>query len=257
MCLSQVFRQALESKIITNAHKIVQGATPDLKNDGKDFFHLERPSTYLTAQTVSELCAERLPKAYGWDAFSDIQVICPSKKGETGTQNLNKLLQEALNPAEKGKSELMIAGRVFRTGDKVMQIKNNYNIPWESPSEKGVGIFNGDIGILTEINLSTAMVTVNFDGRVAQIPGEYLSELELAYAITVHKSQGSEFKAVVIPAINVVPNLAYRNLLYTAVTRARDLLVTVGSAQTIDAMTQNDRKAKRYSALKHFLKAGF
>ena len=257
VCLSQVFRQALESKIITNAHKIVQGATPDLKNDGKDFFHLERPSTYLTAQTVSELCAERLPKAYGWDAFSDIQVICPSKKGETGTQNLNKLLQEALNPAEKGKSELMIAGRVFRTGDKVMQIKNNYNIPWESPSEKGVGIFNGDIGILTEINLSSAMVTVNFDGRVAQIPGEYLSELELAYAITVHKSQGSEFKAVVIPAINVVPNLAYRNLLYTAVTRARDLLVTVGSAQTIDAMTQNDRKAKRYSALKHFLKAGF
>lgn len=257
VCLSQVFRQALESKIITNAHKIVQGATPDLKNDGKDFFHLERPSTYLTAQTVSELCAERLPKAYGWDAFSDIQVICPSKKGETGTQNLNKLLQEALNPAEKGKSELMIAGRIFRTGDKVMQIKNNYNIPWESPSEKGVGIFNGDIGILTEINLSTATVTVNFDGRVAQIPGEYLSELELAYAITVHKSQGSEFKAVVIPAINVVPNLAYRNLLYTAVTRARDLLVTVGSAQTIDAMTQNDRKAKRYSALKHFLKAGF
>ena len=132
MCLSQVFRQALESKIITNAHKIVQGATPDLKNDGKDFFHLERPSTYLTAQTVSELCAERLPKAYGWDAFSDIQVICPSKKGETGTQNLNKLLQEALNPAEKGKSELMIAGRVFRTGDKVMQIKNNYDLQYKN-----------------------------------------------------------------------------------------------------------------------------
>ncbi len=254
VCLSQVFRQALESKIITNAHKIVQGETPDLKNDGKDFFHLERPSTYMTAQTVTELCAERLPKAYGWDAFSDIQVICPSKKGETGTQNLNKLLQEALNPSEKGKSELIVAGRIFRTGDKVMQIKNNYNIQWEGPTEKGMGIFNGDIGILECIDLKTAMVTVNFDGRVAQIPGEYLSELELAYAITVHKSQGSEFKAVVIPAINVVPNLAYRNLLYTAVTRARDLLVTVGSAQTIDAMTQNDRKAKRYSALRHFLR---
>ena len=254
VCLSQVFRQALESKIITNAHKIVNGETPDLKNDGKDFFHMERPSSFMTSQTVVELCCERLPKAYKWDAFSDIQVICPSKKGETGTQNLNKLLQNALNPAEKGKSEIIVAGKVFRVGDKIMQVKNNYNIEWESPSEKGTGIFNGDIGILTAIDTKTSLVTVNFDGREAIIPGEYLSELELAYAVTVHKSQGSEFKAVIIPAINIVPNLAYRNLLYTAVTRAKDLLVTVGSAQMIDAMTQNDRKSKRYSALSHFLK---
>lgn len=254
VCLSQVFRQALESKIITNAHKIVNGETPDLKNDGKDFFHMERPNPFMTSQTVVELCSERLPKAYKWDAFSDIQVICPSKKGETGTQNLNKLLQNALNPAEKGKSEIIVAGKVFRVGDKIMQVKNNYNIEWESPTEKGTGIFNGDIGILTAIDTKTSLVTVNFDGRVATIPGEYLSELELAYAVTVHKSQGSEFKAVIIPAINIVPNLAYRNLLYTAVTRAKDLLVTVGSAQMIDAMTQNDRKAKRYSALSHFLK---
>ncbi len=254
VCLSQVFRQALESKIITNAHKIVNGETPDLKNDGKDFFHMERPSSFMTSQTVVELCCERLPKAYKWDAFSDIQVICPSKKGETGTQNLNKLLQNALNPAEKGKSEIIVAGKVFRVGDKIMQIKNNYNIEWESPTEKGTGIFNGDIGILTAIDTKTSLVTVNFDGREAIIPGEYLSELELAYAVTVHKSQGSEFKAVIIPAINIVPNLAYRNLLYTAVTRAKDLLVTVGSAQMIDAMTQNDRKSKRYSALSHFLK---
>ena len=254
VCLSQVFRQALESKIITNAHKIVNGETPDLKNDGKDFFHMERPNPFMTSQTVVELCCERLPKAYKWDAFSDIQVICPSKKGETGTQNLNKLLQNALNPAEKGKSEIIVAGKVFRVGDKIMQVKNNYNIEWESPSEKGTGIFNGDIGILTAIDTKTSLVTVNFDGREAIIPGEYLSELELAYAVTVHKSQGSEFKAVIIPAINIVPNLAYRNLLYTAVTRAKDLLVTVGSAQMIDAMTQNDRKAKRYSALSHFLK---
>lgn len=254
VCLSQVFRQALESKIITNAHKIVNGETPDLKNDGKDFFHMERPSSFMTSQTVVELCCERLPKAYKWDAFSDIQVICPSKKGETGTQNLNKLLQNALNPAEKGKSEIIVAGKVFRVGDKIMQVKNNYNIEWESPTEKGTGIFNGDIGILTAIDTKTSLVTVNFDGREAIIPGEYLSELELAYAVTVHKSQGSEFKAVIIPAINIVPNLAYRNLLYTAVTRAKDLLVTVGSAQMIDAMTQNDRKSKRYSALSHFLK---
>ena len=125
VCLSQVFRQALESKIITNAHKIVNGETPDLKNDGKDFFHMERPSSFMTSQTVVELCCERLPKAYKWDAFSDIQVICPSKKGETGTQNLNKLLQNALNPAEKGKSEIIVAGKVFRVGDKIMQVKNN------------------------------------------------------------------------------------------------------------------------------------
>lgn len=254
VCLSQVFRQALESKIITNAHKIVNGETPDLKNDGKDFFHMERPNSFMTSQTVVELCCERLPKAYNWDAFSDIQVICPSKKGETGTQNLNKLLQTALNPAEKGKSEIIVAGKVFRVGDKIMQVKNNYNIEWESPTEKGTGIFNGDIGILTAIDTKTSLVTVNFDGREAIIPGEYLSELELAYAVTVHKSQGSEFKAVIIPAINIVPNLAYRNLLYTAVTRAKDLLVTVGSAQMIDAMTQNDRKSKRYSALSLFLK---
>lgn len=255
VCLSQVFRQAMESKIITNAHKIVGGENPDLSNDGKDFFHMERPSAYSVAQTVAELCANRLPSAYGWDSLSDIQVITPSKKGEAGTQNLNKLLQDALNPADSKKSQITVAGRVFRVGDKVMQIKNNYNIEWESPAEKGTGIFNGDIGVLTEINMSSGVVTVNFDGKVAHIPGEYLSELELAYAITVHKSQGSEFKAVVFPAINIVPNLAYRNLLYTAVTRARDMLVTVGSAEMINAMTQNDKKAKRYSALSHFLKA--
>ncbi len=254
VCLSQVFRQAMESKIITNAHRIVNGETPDLKNDGKDFFHLERQSPNQAAQTVVDLCTERLPKAYNWDAFTDIQVICPSKKGETGTQNLNRLLQNSLNPAAEGKAEVVVAGRIFRTGDKVMQIKNNYNIEWESPTEKGTGIFNGDIGTLTSINVKTGIVTINFDGKEAIIPAESLSEIELAYAITVHKSQGSEFKAVVIPAVGILQNLAYRNLLYTAVTRARDLLVTVGSAQMIDAMTQNDKKAKRYSALGHFLK---
>lgn len=254
VCLTQVFRQAMESKIITNAHKIVNGETPDLKNNGNDFFHLERQVPNHAAQTVVELCTERLPKAYNWDAFTDIQVICPSKKGETGTQNLNRLLQNALNPADEGKNEITIAGRTFRTGDKIMQIKNNYNIEWESPSEKGLGIFNGDIGTLTSINVKTGIVSINFEGRSAIMPAESLSEIELAYAITVHKSQGSEFKAVVIPAIGIVPNLAYRNLLYTAVTRARDLLVTVGTAQMIDAMTQNDKKAKRYSALGHFLK---
>ena len=254
VCLSQVFRQALESKIITNAHKIVGGENPDLNNDGKDFFHMERPSAISTAQTVVELCASRLPTAYEWDPLSDIQVITPSKKGEAGTQNLNRLLQEALNPPDGEKNQVSVAGRIFRVGDKVMQIKNNYNIEWVSEEEKGTGIFNGDIGILTEINMKNGLVKIDFDGRIATVPAESLGEIELAYAITVHKSQGSEFKAVVFPAINIVPNLAYRNLLYTAVTRAKDMLVTVGHSEMIYAMTQNDKKAKRYSALWHFLK---
>lgn len=254
VCLTQVFRQAMESKIITNAHKIVNGEMPDLANNGKDFFHLERPNPYLSAQTVVSLCSERLPNAYGWDAFSDIQVICPSKKGETGTQNLNRLLQNALNPPDKAKGEITIAGQIFRTGDKIMQVKNNYNIEWESKDDKGHGIFNGDIGILKNIDAKSGTIEVDFDGREATIPAESLTEIELAYAVTVHKSQGSEFKAVVLPAISLVPNLAYRNLLYTAVTRAKDMLVTVGSAEQIYYMTSNDKKAKRYSALKAFLK---
>lgn len=255
--LNKVFRQAMESKIISNAHKIVVGEMPDLKNDGKDFFHMERTSPFLTAETVAELCATRLKNAYGWDPLSDIQVICPSKKGETGTINLNKILQNLLNPRDNKKQEIIIAGQLFREGDKIMQTKNNYNIEWESENEKGTGIFNGDIGILEEIDAKSGLVKINFDGRIAELPAEHLADLDLSYAITVHKSQGSEFKAVIIPAMGVVPNLAYRNLLYTAVTRAKDMLITVGSGELIYKMTANDKKAKRYSALAHFLKAEF
>ena len=255
--LNKVFRQAMESKIISNAHKIVTGEMPDLKNDGKDFFHMERTSPFLTAETVAELCATRLKNAYGWDPLSDIQVICPSKKGETGTINLNKILQNLLNPRDNKKQEIIIAGQLFREGDKIMQTKNNYNIEWESSDEKGTGIFNGDIGILEEIDIKSGLVRINFDGRIAELAAEHLADLDLSYAITVHKSQGSEFKAVIIPAMGVVENLAYRNLLYTAVTRAKDMLITVGSGELIYKMTANDKKAKRYSALAHFLKAEF
>ena len=255
--LNKVFRQAMESKIVSNAHRIVRGEMPDLKNDNKDFFHIERPSTFLTAETVAELCVTRLKTAYGWDPLSDIQVICPSKKGETGTINLNKILQHLLNPKDNKKQEIIIAGQLFREGDKVMQTKNNYNIEWESEDEKGTGIFNGDIGILEKIDSKNGLVTINFDGRIAELAAEHLADLDLSYAITVHKSQGSEFKAVIIPAMGVVPNLAYRNLLYTAVTRAKDMLITVGSGDLIYKMTENDKKAKRYSALSHFLKAEF
>lgn len=253
VCLSQVFRQALESKIITNAHRIVAGEAPDLQNDNKDFFHIERLNPSSAAQTVVKVCCERLPSAYGYDPLGDVQVICPSKKGETGTHNLNRLLQEALNPPARGKNEITVAGQIFRVGDKIMQVKNNYNIEWESEDEKGTGIFNGDIGILKAIDMKSGVVTVDFEGKEAIIPGESLSELELAYAVTVHKSQGSEFKAVILPVLKLVPNLAYRNLLYTAVTRAKEMLVTVGSAEEINAMALNDKKAKRFSALWHFL----
>ncbi|MBE6750967.1 MAG: ATP-dependent RecD-like DNA helicase [Ruminococcaceae bacterium] len=255
--LNKVFRQAMESKIVSNAHKIVHGEMPDLKNDNKDFFHMERQSTFLASETVAELCAVRLKKAYNWDPLSDIQVICPSKKGETGTVNLNKILQNVLNPKDDNKHEVIVAGQLFREGDKVMQTKNNYNIEWESEDEKGNGIFNGDIGILEKINTQNGLVTLNFDGRVAEIAAENLSELDLSYAITVHKSQGSEFKAVIMPVIGVVPELSYRNLLYTAVTRAKDMLITVGSSDLVFRMTANDKKSKRYSALSHFLKAEF
>ncbi len=255
--LNKVFRQAMESKIVSNAHKIVRGEMPDLKNDNKDFFHMERQSTFLASETVAELCAVRLKKAYNWDPLADIQVICPSKKGETGTVNLNKILQNVLNPKDDSKHEIIVAGQLFREGDKVMQTKNNYNIEWESEDEKGNGIFNGDIGILEKINTQNGLVTINFDGRIAEIAAENLSELDLSFAITVHKSQGSEFKAVIMPVIGVVPELSYRNLLYTAVTRAKDMLITVGSSDLVFRMTANDKKSKRYSALSHFLKAEF
>ncbi len=255
--LTAVKRQALSSKIITNAHKIVKGEIPDLKNDGTDFFHMERSSAARVAETVTELCVSRLKNAYSLDPFADIQVICPSKKGEAGTLSLNRLLQEALNPKEDKKSEIIAQNRIFRSGDKVMQVKNNYNIEWESDTEKGLGIFNGDIGIIKNIDIKNGTVTVDFDGRTAELAPEHLSDLELAYAVTVHKSQGSEFNAVIIPVFGTPPKLAYRNLLYTAVTRAKNLLITVGSSSLIAAMTENDKKAKRYSALPHFLKSEF
>ena len=166
-------------------------------------------------------------------------------------------MQNLLNPKDDKKHEVIVAGQLFREGDKVMQTKNNYNIEWESEDEKGNGIYNGDIGILEKINTQSGLVTVNFDGRIAEIAVENLTELDLSYAITVHKSQGSEFKAVVMPVTGIVPELSYRNLLYTAVTRAKDMLITVGTADLVYKMTANDKKSKRFSALAHFLKAEF
>lgn len=252
--LNKVFRQAQKSRIVTNAHNIVNGIMPDLQSKDNDFFFMNRSSNVTVSQTVVELCSERLPKAYGYSSFTDIQVLCPSRKGETGSVNLNKLLQAVINPADEKKKELSVAGKIFRVGDKVMQIKNNYDIIWSRDDGEGTGVFNGDIGTILEIDKISATVRILFDDdRVALYSFEGLSEIEHAYAMTVHKSQGNEFNAVVMPVFSVVPNLCYRNLLYTAVTRAKKILILVGSEDVVRMMTENNSKTKRYSALKEFL----
>lgn len=252
--LDEVFRQAMESLIVTNAHAVVTGEMPNLDTKDNDFFHMERNSGFRAVQDIVDLYWNRLPKAYGYKAIRDIEVLCPSKKGDTGTVNLNRLLQEATNPPAKGKGEIKLQNRIFREGDKVMQIKNNYDIQWTRGKEEGMGIFNGDVGILTHIDRARGIIKVDFEGRAAVYPLEHLKELELAYAVTVHKSQGSEFEAVIMPVIDVPPQLCYRNLFYTAITRAKSKMITIGRRTQIEAMVNNDKKIRRFSALKYFLK---
>ena len=214
---------------------------------------MKRYSDLAVSNTITELCSQRLPKAYGYDPINDIQVLCPSRKGECGSINLNKRLQAVLNPPSRDKREVTLAGRVLREGDKVMQIKNNYDIIWTKGKEEGSGIFNGDIGVIEKIDVVSSAFSVNFEDRNAVYSFENANEIEHAYACTVHKSQGNEFKAVVMPVFNVIPNLCYRNLLYTAVTRAKSIMILVGSEDTVYKMTANNSRTKRYTALKHFL----
>ena len=236
-----------------NAHRIISGEMPVLTSTDNNFFFLRRDNA-TAAATVAQLISKRLPDAYGFSPLEDIQVLCPSRKGDCGTVNLNRLLQAELNPKHRTKNEVnTAAGRVFREGDRVMQTKNNYNITWRRGIEEGEGIFNGDIGILKKINYAAGIMTIEFDDRTADYPTDNLSELELAYAVTVHKSQGCEYPAVIIPLSGVPPMLLYRNLLYTAVTRAKKMVIIVGSEEAVRRMTENDRQNKRYSALKDFL----
>jgi exodeoxyribonuclease V alpha subunit len=256
--LQHIFRQAMESMIILNSHKIVRGEMPELDTKDRDFFFLERRSAFQAAQTVAELCATRLPKAYGLDPMRDMQVLCPSRKGECGTARLNELLQEALNPPVGAtKREIKLGRRLFREGDKVMQAKNNYDLPWKKPGEAegGQGIYNGDIGVIEKILPPQGMMRIRFDDRVTEYPFDAAEELEHAFAVTVHKSQGNEFPAVVMPVVGVIEMLAYRNLLYTAVTRARRFMILVGSREEVRRMVENHRKALRYTALAGFLEA--
>lgn len=252
--LTEIFRQSMQSLIVTNAHKIVKGIMPELDCHDRDFFFLPCGSSDKIAETIVGLCAKRLPKSYGMSAFDDIQVLCPGRKGELGVTELNKKLQAALNPPIGTNLELIVGAYMFRTGDKVMQTKNNYDLIWEKDDgTEGTGVFNGDIGILVEVNKHAGTLCVRYDDKLVFYDRDSVSDLELAYASTVHKSQGNEFEAVIMPMYRGAPQLYYRNLLYTAVTRAKKLLILVGTRSTVETMVNNNRRTKRYSALRTFL----
>ncbi len=249
--LTEIFRQAQKSLIVMNAHRVNRGEMPDLKTVNSDFFFLRRSNEEGVAQLIRDLCSTRLPKNMGIPP-EQIQVLSPTRKGGVGTMNLNRLLQETLNPPSPDKKERQFGEFLFREGDRVMQIRNNYDILWKKTdgSAVGAGIFNGDVGIIREINPSAETMTVVFDDREAEYDFTQLNELEPAYAMTVHKSQGSEYRAVILTAWNGSPYLLTRSILYTAITRARELLIVVGKEETVAAMTQNATKNRRYTGLK-------
>ena len=249
--LTEIFRQAQESLIVMNAHRVNNGEMPDLKKVDKDFFFMRRQSEDAVCQTIRDLCATRLPQKMGIPA-DQIQVLTPTRKGGIGTWNLNGVLQEALNPPAPTKKERKSGEFTFREGDRVMQIRNNYDIMWKKTdgSAIGTGIFNGDVGTVTCIDTQQETMTVVFDDREADYDFSQLNELEPAYAMTVHKSQGSEYRAVILAAWNGSPYLLNRSVLYTAITRARELLIIVGREEIVATMTENAKKNRRYSGLK-------
>lgn len=252
--LNKVFRQAMKSRIVTNAHRVVHGEMPVFDNSiESDFFLLKEDSKYNAPRKILDLVTKRIPASYGFDPMRDIQVLCPSRMGDTGTQNINAVLQARLNPPSEEKHEIRYKGYTLREGDRVMQIKNNYDVPWFRSDENGTGVFNGDIGILTNIDTANNIINVKFDDKEAMYSMENVREIELAYAMTVHKSQGSEFTAVIMPVVSTPSKLAYRNLFYTALTRAKKLLILVGNETGIKLMVDNDKKSRRYSALKFFI----
>lgn len=253
--LKKIFRQASESDIVVNAHKINRGEQVTINNKSRDFFFLKRYDADIIIRVVIALIQEKLPRYVDAKPY-EIQVLTPMRKGLLGVERLNQILQRYLNPPDEKKKEKEIGQRLFREGDKVMQVKNNYQLEWEIlgrykiPVDKGVGVFNGDTGIMTEINEFAETATVEFeDGRQAQYSFKQLEELELAYAVTIHKSQGSEYPAVILPILSGPRMLMNRNLLYTAVTRARKCVTVVGSENTFAEMIRNEKQQQRYSSL--------
>ena len=254
--LTEIFRQSRKSLIVQNAHRIVNGKMPERGGKEDDFFMIE--SSGLACQKlVCDLVSVRLPRTYGLDPVKDIQVLCPTKVGPTGSLELNRKLQAILNPPAPDKPQISWeqSGRILRCGDKVMQIKNDYDIPYEREgAEAGVGAYNGDMGIVTAVDPDSRAVTVLMDDRKYVYGADQLNELEPAYAVTVHKSQGSEFPAVILPVADVPARLCYRNLLYTGVTRARKLCILAGTRRTEQSMIANVRQNMRYSGLRYLLK---
>ncbi len=247
--LSTIFRQAEKSLIVTNSHAINDGICPNLSVKDNDFFFMSRESDREIALTIADLCKNRLLKKYGADTAQRIQVITPSRRGEGGTDNLNLILQESLNPAEKGKKEFKHKERTFRVGDRVMQTKNNYELEWESAYRSGFGIFNGDIGVIKDIDRGEQYMLIAFDDREVVYDFSLLDDIDHAYAITVHKSQGSEYPIVIIPMYACPPMLMTRNLLYTAVTRAEKMVILVGREEYVKKMVENNRQSMRYTGL--------
>lgn len=250
--LTEIFRQARESMIVVNAHRINHGEMPLLNDQDNDFFLVTRDDPMTIPDTIADLCARRLPRHYGFNGISQIQVLTPTRKSIIGVTNLNAILQDRLNPPSPDKTEYVTSKCVYRLGDKVMQIKNNYQMEWErlDGSEKGLGIFNGDVGFISDISSNSQKLTVIFDDRAVVYDFMLLDELELAYAATVHKSQGSEFDAVIMPMCETHRLLMTRNLLYTAITRAKKLVVLVGREEIIKCYVDNDNIQKRFSGLK-------
>ncbi len=252
--LNEIFRQAQKSLIVTNAHRINNGEMPILTAKDNDFFFLPRSTDAEIAYTVTDLCKNRLPRTYGEETIGGIQVITPSRKGVAGTENLNIMLQSSLNPKEKEKKEYKHRERVLREGDRVMQIKNNYELEWyRDDGSEGTGIFNGDIGVIENINIAANNMQIRFDDRAVNYDFSALDELEHAYAITVHKSQGCEYPFVIIPLYAAPPMLLTRNLFYTAVTRAKRMVILVGKSEYAEKMVTNSHIGKRYTGLRQRL----
>ena len=247
--LTEIFRQAARSAIVRSAHQINRGEVPDLRRTDGDFFFLSRRDGPSVLDTVVDLCRRRLPERLGIPA-DQIQVLSPTRRRGTGTRALNQALQQALNPPREDKGERRFGDWVFRAGDKVMQVRNNYDIPWREAdgTDSGMGMFNGDIGVIRSIDRE--VITVDFDGKIVEYAPDMLGELEPAFAVTVHKAQGSEYRAVILAALDGAPMLMTRGVLYTAVTRARELFILVGDRETVERMVANNRQTRRYSGLR-------